>query len=256
MSNDNMTRPTGAGISLIVSGLVLDFALRHIWQFDDVSPGVGIFGCYFFLLGIFLLVGSAWSWFHRRREANFLIRLSLSDRQSARRQTLAIFQPAEYRSCISRRRLRKRLSTLPHFGLFAAITLAIGAVIPMYVLEFCFRPVPKGIPISLLRDVVSMTSRFREAVPIVVRLKDMGYDADPNLYLNSKLVTWADLPYELRKELLESPDRTVYVRGDDNISFLNVVSVMDIIRGEHAKVVLLTPRTEELLPARHGDLAH
>jgi hypothetical protein len=73
-----MRRPAGIGISFVASGLILDFALRHIWQFEDVFPFVGILGFYLFPAGIFLLLCSAWSWLQRRQEPTFLTKLSIS----------------------------------------------------------------------------------------------------------------------------------------------------------------------------------
>jgi biopolymer transport protein ExbD len=453
-----MTRPTGVGISFIISGLVLDLTLHYIWQFDYLFPGVGIFGFFMFPVAIFLLLGSAFGWLQRRQDSRFLTRLSLAspgpavarlqlsdnppivfpqepyriqsgiwlpraigialilgaagislflglkhwlrtrtlepvnmpislargsvrtgnfyinlpelyyvnldlgdqypenqdcrlewpnsilrthlvvqregqpvgtldedfyysrgffnadkvgyyaleiqvlsdasclnirhprlrvhcsqdfsglqfgvnglaeifflagigllmhsiavrigDRLSARPETLAILQVTQYKSYIPRPPLRKRFASLPPFGLFAAITLAVGAVLPMYVLEFGFRLVSRGIPVSVLRDANSTEHRLGGAVPIVMRIKDMGPGSEPQLYLNSNPVTWDSAPSALKIELARSPDRIVFVSVDDDISYRDAIWVMDIIRGEYAKVVLLTPKTERLVPAR------
>ena len=58
--------------------------------------------------------------------------------------------------------------------------------------------------------------------------------------MNSKATSWNNLAGELKDQLKLRPDWVVYVQGDPNVAWANVVNVMDVAKGLHAKVVLLT----------------
>jgi biopolymer transport protein ExbD len=120
----------------------------------------------------------------------------------------------------------------------------------MLVLQFAFRPIPKGVSVSLLRNDFSVARTGNWTKPIVIRIQDVGPAFPPSLYLNSAPVSWEGLHYALKAELARRAEWTVYVRGDEGIPFQDVVLVMDIIREEHAKVILLTPNTEKLVLAQ------
>jgi biopolymer transport protein ExbD len=123
----------------------------------------------------------------------------------------------------------------------------------MWVLQFAFRPISKGIPVSFLRNDFSMARTDRWTTPMVIRIKNAGPAFRPNLYLNSTPVPWQILGEALKVELARRADWTVYVRGDDNISFQYVALVIDTIQGEHAKAVLLTPNTEKLVLGQQSE---
>ncbi len=169
--------------------------------------------------------------------------------QSVTDKTPTIFENANFRIRPSHLPLNKRFSGLPPFGLFWAATLVVGAVFPMYVLQFAFRPISKGIRISVLRGLPPKgTDRW--VAPIVIRVEDSGPALPPKLYLDSEPVSWDSLHNALKADLARRTDWIVYVEGDDNVPFMDVVRVMAVIRGEGAKVVLLTKATEKILPMR------
>lgn len=125
----------------------------------------------------------------------------------------------------------------------------------MWILLTLFQPESMGIRVSVLRGCSSLPTYFVVA-PIVIEVKDTGPMSSPELFLNSKVITWAGLPYELKKQLALRPDWVVYVHGDDDVPYLDVLSVMDIAREERARVVLLTPKTDGLVPRSQNTLQH
>jgi biopolymer transport protein ExbD len=143
----------------------------------------------------------------------------------------------------------RRLSALPAFGLFGAFVIVFAGLVPLLYTRFAFVRIPKGLRVSLLNTAPSTTGNDRWSTPIVIRLEDTGPASSPKLFLNSKPVSWGNLPGELKAELARCPEWVVYVEGDDNLAYQYVTSVIDIARGEHAKVILLTPKSEKLLPA-------
>ena len=202
-------------------------------DYDGLRLGIDCLAGLLVLAGISLLTQSVVAW--------------IVSRQAARCKALTIFQDAGEKINPSGRPLRKRFATLPPFGLFCATTLAVAAVLPMWVFQFAFRPISKGISISLLGDDFSAARTGRWITPIVIRIQDAGPGLRPKLFLNSLPASWESLHDALKAELGRRADWTVYIHGDDNVSFQYVVLVMDSVQGEHAKVVLLTPNTEKLV---------
>ncbi len=78
------------------------------------------------------------------------------------------------------------------------------------------------------------------AGPVVVRIGFSGRGVQPNLHLNSKLVSWENLDNALKESLELRPDWVVYVDADPEVDWQCVTDVMDIIRNAHAQVVLVT----------------
>jgi biopolymer transport protein ExbD len=74
------------------------------------------------------------------------------------------------------------------------------------------------------------------------------YDVD------GRIVSVRALKYEIKQELAKQPDWIVYVEGDPECDYENVLFAIDIIRGLHARPVLVTEKTRPLLqePARSG----
>jgi hypothetical protein len=60
------------------------------------------------------------------------------------------------------------------------------------------------------------------------------------------------LRYEIKQELAKQPDWIVYVKGDPDCDYQNILFAIDIIRGLHARAILATEKTVSLLrePAR------
>ena len=96
-----------------------------------------------------------------------------------------------------------------------------------------------GIRISTSEAPLLSTRSVSFNFPPLVRLEQVGNDGPPKLYLNSKPVRWDELGEALTNELKLRPDWVVYVDADGMVSWSDVVGAMDIIRGRHAKIVLL-----------------
>jgi len=202
-------------------------------EYDGLRLGLDCLAGLLVLAGISLLAESVVTW--------------IISRQAAGRKAPAIFQDADDRINPSSQPLRRRLAPLPPFGLFCATTLAVAAVLPMWVLQFAFRPISKGLSISLITNRLPAARTDHWTTPLTIRIEDAGPELRPKLFLNSAPVSWERLHEALKAELVRRADWTVYVRGDDNISLQYVVLVIDTVQGEHAKVVLLTPNTEKLV---------
>lgn len=80
----------------------------------------------------------------------------------------------------------------------------------------------------------------------MVRLEDAGTGALPRLHMNSKPVPWDELGDILTNEIKVGPDWIVYVQADENVLRSDVINAMDIIRGSHARIVLLTTKIANL----------
>jgi biopolymer transport protein ExbD len=122
---------------------------------------------------------------------------------------------------------------MSYIGLITAI-LYLLAGIPMLVLQgWAFRS-PTGLWVHLLRSGVS-AYRSPGIQPLLVQIK-----ASHALYVDWRPVSLADLGPVLRRELpLRPPNWPVYVEGDPSLDWMHVAQAVDIIRGEHAEVILL-----------------
>lgn len=237
-----MTRPTGIGLTLIGSGLVLDAALHYIWKFDYVFVAVGIFGMWLFPVGVSLLLGSLVGWLQGRLEGIFFIQLSLP-------KTTPILQTKQFRPEFSHQPLGKPITTLPHFGLLASLILIFGAVLPICILTSALQPISQGIQLSFtLKNALKALAS--EPIPIVLQIKNMGPDAKPAIYLNSSSLAWDELPAALKKQLSTRAEWVVYVQGDEDLPFQDVATAMDFVRQAQAKVILVTPTIEKFIPQR------
>jgi hypothetical protein len=129
----------------------------------------------------------------------------------------------------------------------------------------------KGLPVRLLRPGV-WGQRMPNLDPLVVRVScaedcasprpayDWSHPHDetqerrtamwrkrvaPVLYFNSQRISWDQLGPMLETELSRRPpDWPVYVEGDVNLEWKDVVRAIDIVRGKGAQVALLTNRAQ------------
>jgi biopolymer transport protein ExbD len=60
------------------------------------------------------------------------------------------------------------------------------------------------------------------------------------IFLNSRLVSAEELSGALQVEIESRSDRIVYVQADPNLPWTEAITVIDIIRETHAKIVLIT----------------
>jgi hypothetical protein len=80
--------------------------------------------------------------------------------------------------------------------------------------------------------------------PLLVRVESRGRNVTRSLYIGSQRIPPEDFGRVLRYGLtLRPPTWPVYVVGDSDLEWGDVMKAIDEIRGLHAEVVLLTPRT-------------
>ena len=152
--------------------------------------------------------------------------------ESSRSSTLLDAAPRSY-GFAQTLPLRRRFSGLPAFALIGAPVL--GILVPMYALMLR-SPIPVGLPVHLLE----MSAGDHDLPPIVVSVIATNESSRPVLYVNSKETSWEELGSTLRSQLEVRPHWIVYVEGEDGASWQDVVNVIDVARGLHAEVVLLT----------------
>ncbi len=97
---------------------------------------------------------------------------------------------------------------------------------------------PHGLPVHLIRPGVT-APRSPGIQPLLVRIVGDGHSA--KLYVGSDPVAWEDLGALLKKELAQRPPGwPVYIVGDPDVEWRQVAEVIDAVRGQQAKVILLT----------------
>ncbi len=166
-----------------------------------------------------------------------LLCIRLETLRSSRSSTLLEATPRIY-GFAQTLRLRRRFSGFPAFALIAAPIFAI--LVPIFYVLIS-PPIPKGLPVRLLKIGVS----DYESAPIVIRVTHTGVNGPSKIYVNSKEVPWNELSNTLRTQLKIRPHWIVYVAGEDDVTWADVASVIDIARGLSAKVVLLTAKPIE-----------
>ncbi len=140
-------------------------------------------------------------------------------------------------------RLRKEFSALPAFALVAVP----GLMILLWVF-LILTPLPSmGLYVHLLKPGPLAVKDDLLSEPVVVQVIDAGPGVAPNVYVNSKPTSWDKLSGALKDELKLRPRWVVYVEANNYVPWADAVYAMDIAKGLHAKVVLLTskpsPRT-------------
>jgi biopolymer transport protein TolR len=80
---------------------------------------------------------------------------------------------------------------------------------------------------------------------IVVQLIDRGNGQDPGLKINQEDATWDNLEGRLADIYKTRAEKVMFVKGDDNVSFLYVADVIDIAHAAGVdKVGLITAKIE------------
>jgi hypothetical protein len=131
--------------------------------------------------------------------------------------------------------LRRPIVGIPAFGLLAGMVFAILAIV-MMVLTGGLKRTPQGLWIHLLKPGALPAKPDAWTAPVVVLVKDGGLGQEPILYVNSKRVAWEDLAGVLKYDLSGRREWKVYVEGDNCLPWADVASVIDIARGDGAKV--------------------
>jgi biopolymer transport protein TolR len=80
---------------------------------------------------------------------------------------------------------------------------------------------------------------------IVVQLIDRGPGQDPGLKINQEDATWDGLQGRLTDIFKTRAEKVMFVKGDDNVPFLDVANVIDIAHASGVdKVGLITAKIE------------
>jgi biopolymer transport protein ExbD len=165
-----------------------------------------------------------------------VLRIRLEKFESGRSSTLLDATPRSY-GFAQTLPLRKRFSGFPALALIVAPILAL--LLPMIALML--RPrTPLGLPVHLLKVGVD----DHDSSPIIVSVIATNWSAPPLLYVNSKETSWDELRNTLRTQLEVRPHWVVYVQADSDAAWRDAVYVIDVARGLHAEVVLLTTTPE------------
>lgn len=135
--------------------------------------------------------------------------------------------------------LRRPISGLPSFGLVGGVIFALIITV-MMMITGVGRFTPRGLRVRLLKQGAVPQNSDAWTEPLVILVKDAGPGQRPNLYVNSKLVAWEDFDKVLKQELSRRREWVVYVGGDEMFGWQNVVNVIDVARGYHATVYLIT----------------
>jgi biopolymer transport protein ExbD len=138
--------------------------------------------------------------------------------------------------------LRSQISGLPSFGVVGGIIYALVAMLMMMLIGFG-APRSKGLRVALLKQGTVPQKSHAWTEPLIVEVKDSGAGRPPNLYVNSRLVAWEDFDRVLKQELSRRREWVVYVGGDDMVAWQHVVNLIDVARGDHARVYLITGTT-------------
>jgi len=130
----------------------------------------------------------------------------------------------------------KPISGLPQFGLVCALVVGIVMMVLLMVFQLN-RPISKGLWVFLGgRNQPGKSPIF--SPPVIVRIESTR-QSPPRVYVNSKPVAWKDLGSALTEELKVRSEWVVYVEGDRDLQWDDIVNAVDTIRGVHARAVLL-----------------
>jgi biopolymer transport protein ExbD len=101
-------------------------------------------------------------------------------------------------------------------------------------------------------ELLIVTTRCHECVPGEITKVNV------DLLLNYRPVSWAELGNDLRTRLSRRGSRIVYVEGDVNHDYKDIIRVIDIARGSWpgVPVVLLTPVLKRQLNAERATGKH
>ena len=132
--------------------------------------------------------------------------------------------------------LRRQFSSPPAFALLAAPVLVILIIIFMVLLQ----PYPaKGLYVKVLKPgPLPVPDPLSD--PVVVQILDAGLGVTPELYINSKPTSRNRFGDDLKNEFKLRPKWVVYVQADPVLPWADIVNTIDVAKGLHANVVLLT----------------
>jgi hypothetical protein len=161
-----------------------------------------------------------------------VVRICLEKFESGGASTLFAAAPRSY-GFAQTLPLRGRFSGFPAFALIGAPVL--GILIPMCILSMGPQ-IPVGLPVHLLK----IGAGDHDFSPIIISVIATKASRASVVYVNSKETPWAELGHILRSQLEVRPRWIVYVEGGDDVGWADVTKAIDVARGLHAEVVLLT----------------
>lgn len=153
----------------------------------------------------------------------------------------------------------------PAYGLFAAIFFASMMMVMMVATGNNY--LSYGLCVHLQNPATSVAQPRPYVEPIIVHVtitsrkhtaaemkalppRTSDYEITNHFILNHEDLTEAALKPKLRELLVTRADRTVYVQGDDDISYETVVSAIDAAKSSYSsRVVLLTK--QDTVPSLH-----
>jgi len=97
----------------------------------------------------------------------------------------------------------------------------------------------------LLREIPSVATKVSPTPELVLRV--VCNKRGTMYMIHGRLLPSKDLQDDLKHELARQPDWTVYVDGDGDCGFSEVMDAIDIVRAVQAKVVLVTPASSDLI---------
>ena len=126
-------------------------------------------------------------------------------------------------------------STAPLLGYVYAVTYMVVFLVnaPFYLATW-FHGL--GLPARLVRPGVELTA-INGKKGLLVYVGKSG-----KLYLNSRPITAQELPPALEAELARRADHSVYVEGDPDLNYGDVVQAMSLVRRAGGEVIMMTPK--------------
>ena len=144
--------------------------------------------------------------------------------------------PVIYRPGV-RRPLREKFIGLPHFGTIAAFTMFL-ILVPVWI-GFSWRTTPKGLLVGISSNEYLKASSNRSVGPLMISVERCGKSVCYRIDGNK--VAAEGLYDALKKELSRRADWVVFVEGDPDLPYQDIVHVIDVAHELHARSVLFTP---------------
>jgi len=128
------------------------------------------------------------------------------------------------------------------------VTPLIDVLLVLLIIFMVITPLtPKGLE-ALVPQPPPPNQKQPPATPdrtIVVQLIDRGAGNPPGLKINQDEATWESLQGRLEDIFKTRAEKVMFVKGDDNVPFADVASVIDIAHSAGVdKVGLITARIE------------
>ena len=148
--------------------------------------------------------------------------------------------------------LKSRFSAVPSYALIA---VPFFAIILMVYVTFKLYELPKGLNVRLLPIAALEPNHLRLSEPIVVSI-DEAKNHSYSLRMNSKNIAIDDFERTLANTLTSAPERKVYLEAGSGLYWGHVAHIIDVARGLHCDVILLTTTpapqsTERISRPRH-----